>query len=65
MNKQEVVEILTDFTVNRNLLAVQSLPNFDEDKLETFTNEGTRQYYRSLSEDIYDYMDSEGLIVKD
>jgi hypothetical protein len=65
MNKEETIENMTNFLLNRNHSRALSLSYISEEDAEGLLNDATKQYFRSMSEDLYDAMDEQGLIVKD
>jgi phage terminase large subunit-like protein len=65
MNKEETIENMTNFLLNRNHSRALSLSNISEEDAESLLNDATRMIFRGMSEDLYDAMDEQGLIVKD
>jgi hypothetical protein len=65
MNKEETIENMTNFLLNRNHSRALSLSNISEEDAESLLNDETRTIFRGMSEDLYDAMDEQGLIVKD
>ena len=64
MNKEETIENMTNFLLNRNHSRALSLSDISEESAQDLLNDATRKYFRDISEDLYDAMDEQGFIVK-
>jgi hypothetical protein len=64
MNREEAVESMAIFLESANLESAREKGVFDEDTLAEFAEGSMRDLFRTRAGDLYDHMDSKGLIVK-